>query len=562
MSSNYIIELNQKDPKANVRANGDYTVNIGTKTILNDGDSVVMNKTIIDTAAKDSGKIVIPNDIDLVINYSKYLWYYESDGIDLYVDVGGTDPAKNSDNTPLGVPCCYMLSVNNVSQAPEITMTANNKGQTIGNNTTVTISYTLPNFGVQKSTIVLPTLPGTNVDPYEFKTAVIVIETGTSITILDKENVFKAANITDLVFKIVPLGSGIVNLPVTFESKLTLPAGNYDPVELGSFISEGFTKVTEGGYLSTVNDNNLLAGNNPLLSVMQDLYTGVGIIVPQKGITEYLNPSDNTKIYYGQAFGDKAVFVGSSQFALEWDPDFNKFVFNTIHTPTTDSTKTPSWIGLKSFQNNYSIMTSYSGIMFNSLEPTSFWEGQLGFDVSSLTDWRGDMYFKGQQFFMDWKWQPGKTQTTGQVLLDGIVQAGTNVYNVQTYDQIVGKQVNISNSTQIIAPNQILNGSTSPATNYFFIEINSKLNNTFLNSEENSRKIQAIISTYYSTNSATIGTSADSIVYTHRGAPIDLTGFSVRILRDDKTPASDIISDKNCVFLQIVRGTPQPQSNR
>ena len=89
MSSNHIIELNQQSDGSIVMANGYYQINIQENLNLNDGDSLVMFKSYLDTTATNSNKIEIDNDTVLTIQFSKYVMDYEDDNKVYHDTVGG-----------------------------------------------------------------------------------------------------------------------------------------------------------------------------------------------------------------------------------------------------------------------------------------------------------------------------------------------------------------------------------------------------------------------------------------------------------------------------------------
>lgn len=558
MSSNYIIELNQNDPRANVKQNGDYSVNITEKTILNNGDSIMLNKAFIDTVAQANNKIKIENDIELKIGFSKWIWYINTQNKVLEGKIANGQPFPYQTNGQTASPCIVSRPAPNCSRILNIKLTSTGNGQPFGNDQTMTFTYKDPLGEQRTSHLKLITYqagesPAT--EPVFLQS--FLLQTGETPTIVDKEDLFSKANLSNLEFDLQPVANAVY-FPKNYSISYTLPAGNYDPVELGSIISEGLTTAyNKNNYEYVGNINSLITGNNELFALLDvdDL------LIPTKSTMDIFDAgSDN--IVYGHVVqpqgGDVTIFAGCSQFAFEWLEDLNKFTFNTVHTPITDDQGTTSYTGYQAEGmnpgvGNVSLVSAYSGICFNSLEPVSFWQDQCGFEITDLTSWWQDQYVRAFVSLPDWQWRPSIYQTSGQVLLNALTKNGAQIGDASDGSDYLNTYINIEDSNQILARNQILNSAGSPATSYFLIEINSKFNNTFLSSIQNHRNIQAIISTYYSTASATIGSSSDSIVYTHRGAPIELSGFDIRILDENKEVASKIINDNNVVFLQVIR---------
>jgi hypothetical protein len=67
-----------------------------------------------------------------------------------------------------------------------------------------------------------------------------------------------------------------------------------------------------------------------------------------------------------------------------------------------------------------------------------------------------------------------------------------------------------------------------------------------------SSNIVGIVSRYYEINSFTSGTSDDAVVYQHKGQPITLSDFKVRILTPSKELAPNL-GDGTSVFLEIIK---------
>jgi len=62
------------------------------------------------------------------------------------------------------------------------------------------------------------------------------------------------------------------------------------------------------------------------------------------------------------------------------------------------------------------------------------------------------------------------------------------------------------------------------------------------------------VSKYNSYGSFTSSYDEGSITYTHRGQPITLTDFRVRVLLPDGDLATDL-NDRNAVFLEVIKNS-------
>ena len=85
---------------------------------------------------------------------------------------------------------------------------------------------------------------------------------------------------------------------------------------------------------------------------------------------------------------------------------------------------------------------------------------------------------------------------------------------------------------------------------YYKIEVKSHLLNDLEGDPTLNRHITSIISKYYNAGSFTTAYGEGSIPYTHKGATLVITDFSVRILTSDGVLATDI-NDRNSIFLEL-----------
>ena len=85
-------------------------------------------------------------------------------------------------------------------------------------------------------------------------------------------------------------------------------------------------------------------------------------------------------------------------------------------------------------------------------------------------------------------------------------------------------------------------------TGYFFVDIDTKMNNRLINGTETKSTIGGIINRYYSINSFT-SAEGSSIVYQHRGEPQLIRSVRVRILNPDMSLAD--VGDDSTIFLTL-----------
>jgi hypothetical protein len=92
---------------------------------------------------------------------------------------------------------------------------------------------------------------------------------------------------------------------------------------------------------------------------------------------------------------------------------------------------------------------------------------------------------------------------------------------------------------------------------YYLIEVSSDFENNYINSLGNFNHMTAIVSRYYTNVNYVSSSSADSIIYTHKGAPQLLSSFKCRILNPDKSLALNLGSD-NTVILELIKAEKKP----
>ena len=110
-----------------------------------------------------------------------------------------------------------------------------------------------------------------------------------------------------------------------------------------------------------------------------------------------------------------------------------------------------------------------------------------------------------------------------------------------------------TDSVEISAGASVLDTDDETTTfGYFLVEVQGNFINNYLNQEGNFKHIVSIVSRYYSKQNYTSSTSADSIIYTHKGDPVMLNSFNCRILNSQKKVAQNIGED-NTVILELVK---------
>ena len=87
---------------------------------------------------------------------------------------------------------------------------------------------------------------------------------------------------------------------------------------------------------------------------------------------------------------------------------------------------------------------------------------------------------------------------------------------------------------------------------YYKIVVDSKISNELVGADSTIRNVSAIISKYNSYGNFTAAYNEGSVSYIHKGQPLTITDFRVKILLPSGEVASDI-NDRNTVFLELTK---------
>lgn len=536
------VECRQKEANL-VNQNGDYEVIIPNKIQIEEGDAIVVRNSFIDTEATESQKLVIPDEgLKLTITNLKYL-----------VNWDPTD--KKSFETPTdpfpadGELYSYCHETTVPANCSEIVNQVLEYGGPVGSGNivpwaggSVTFSFTDFNTGQatqKKIGIRLLSYPAE--DKYTYPINIFFDNTKP----LNIAYNFKDPDFTQ---PIAPLERGVTEAllnVVTEQQEIEIDGGNYDPEDLVVVMNRELQKNRPtGGALV----------NSPILTATES--SGVSTF-------KFVNFTDN-KVFQTE---NKAYWVGTSDFEFSYIPNSKQFSVNRIHMAYYDSGNES--VGFIPFSGTDKLVTKNSGIMFNNLECEirttgenfDFWSGVLGFDLDHtsptciLAKYASEGGTSGgapnrRPVFKDF--EDGVNMTSGFSGLNAVViKNGTDPFNfVPTSIPASGIFSTSTDVTPIIGKASSLNAQD--AFGYFLVEVKAGFGNDFYTPLNNQSSVRAIVSRYYSVNSYTSGTEADSIVYRHSGDPMMLSSFKIRILDSLKNVATNIGED-NTVFIGIIK---------
>ncbi len=365
----------------------------------------------------------------------------------------------------------------------------------------------------------------------------------------------------------------------------TLKAGSYSPEHIGQLITDQIVKLSTSGFISGQGEQRF--SNNDFFTTALDLRHHGDKADGSRangGHRPFLIRTDGAKAFQ---FDDtdlgggtlRNYWAGASNFGLSFDGI--RFSFTNLHQSIYHK-QHPVVVGARvgnvAANNNY-LANKVSGICFSQLKPADLWFNKLGFDRDMLVHpkkvtcaWQlpgghpGATQFPvGQVAFsaasgagdLDNRIVEGKNATGDLNSLDAVVvkddlpdpDRGNGAYDIPGATGLAGVNTNIISQIGILAG--ALN-NTEEGKSYYQIEIDMNVPSEKLGANSYNNKIQAIIGRYYTSGSGTQSVGGEgAITYTHKGEPIKLNQFRIRILAPDGSLAR--VGDDNTVFLNITK---------
>ena len=560
-----IIELRQADADR-VNANGDYdmTLKYTNDLIVEEGDQIMIKNIFVDTLAQSNQQINISQTMTLNLKHYFYYIYSRQDNLEEWLVGEGLPPI---DGKP------YFLAYENSGGVGTQTITGFDVIGTYHNpptGGTVTIKYIQPDGTPGSQNVNYPSAGPNSGDSYQGCNIKILAGSATSATSSERLGVELNISATS--------GGSLELEAISLDTVVTIPSGNYSPDQLVAEFNRIAQSARKGSVENQVYENNFLKSSDNLVSDY-----GAGKI--------YLQPADGGKPI--KVKDDANLLVGASFVELAYIPEQQQFAFEYIHTPyyqeavfDGNNLLTPAIASVGYFPTggtDFITVNKNTGVLFRSMASTykdgsdaKFFDNILGFDLgagegSIISEAEAATYTVAAGTCNGFKFTtnppidgvnitggyiplsaetnltgaraPGapQPQPTWQGILN-IVQAQVPFFSTtdDTYDILAGQK-----NTQ---KNQYRFG-------YYLVSVTGDFRSQFY-TKDVKQNIMAIVSRYYENNSFTSGTSDDSVIYIHSGAPINLQKFNVKILKPDKTIA-DNLGPESAIYLEIVKGESQ-----
>jgi len=301
-------------------------------------------------------------------------------------------------------------------------------------------------------------------------------------------------------------------------------------------------------------------------------------------------------------------YIGTNQISLSFDEAERKLKWDLLHFPimtnSTNPTAAPTTFnndavpgvqynelpgaGLDQANGLSGLAKAYSGIAFTAMSPASFWSQQLGFVNNTIQVQPNTI---DCNFPQDAAGVPNSFQIHNSIVGTTITEAactldipvvsssaplwtngGTNgppglfarpITSDGTVGAVPAVQVSTADTTSCFA-SKTYNDDIQEA-GYFLVDVSNNFSTKFVGGDLGRGSVSAgatntgndtmsIVSRYYTSNNFVADQGAGSIVYTHSGAPQNLTDMAIRVKNPDGSFISEsILGPKNSVFISIER---------
>lgn len=238
-------------------------------------------------------------------------------------------------------------------------------------------------------------------------------------------------------------------------------------------------------------------------------------------------------------------WIGASQIDLEFNKNNNgrfswEYLHTSCHDPHAGDSPCITIYGIDGTFFQY--QNVYSGIFFTQLEPASFWEGILGFDLEKIVFTDNNVTHNLNKFF-----QFGDNITGDLISYDDIYDKS------KTAEAITGPlNVDINQTFNLLA-NKLQNIQISQ---YFIIQLIGLGNPNYSMDDKTFQTIAHIGSKEYDNNGNITLFGDGSNFYTNTGMPKILNNLNVRILDGNTKEPTQILGRNNSIFIQINRINP------
>ena len=580
-----VLECRQLSSKK-VFTNGDFeTVLENNNVVIEEGDSLVLKKAVIDSIQTQNEELLIENDTLTTINFYRYFvnWKCKKNGSSITQSLYTLDRADVAPDNKMYFEAQLTTNVNpipNIRLLDEIKFTKNprlNSGK--WGNCVVSFSYRTTSGHNSVYTVNIPQL-----DCNEFITYSVYPK-----IIFERTTLFLTTSTSYIQ------NNGILNNIETLNSEFTaskvfdlVPASVSFTISKGRYTCDEICQIINSNVDKSANNLQDLEGsrynNTPLLGSTADSSTATLKLLSTGNadlIVEGDNPVVNVMTTLTTA-GLPSQYTGSSDFSIAYDG--NKFKIETMNSVYyTNKSTTPANRGLTGVLYNLkgtatdatavkNIINKSSGIVLSALQPEELWYDKLGFDGSVCPPLStGTVKLATEDII---------SHLFANTLKDGIHITGTAPtldasiiksvadnadHTAFTFNCIPKNDVNTdleiqaSGQIEIYANNTYNYSILKTYGGYMLLEIRLGLNQDYTGEQNHLKNVFGIITNYYRSNNYVVGTTADGCMYNHIGNAVQINSIRVRLLNPNTLQPVPGLDEDNSVFLSLIKNQgPKP----
>ena len=392
------------------------------------------------------------------------------------------------------------------------------------------------------------------------------------------------------------------SVPIERSALIILPAGGYSPAGLAEIITKLCVTPTfepPPAVPGFQPEGCGLAAFSPLMYQMPFAVDESGEVwssvrwtrleAPDGSMSGNIEPRDQYIYQLGSVdtpiLPSTYLMSGALQFSLTYDEGgCAAFRFSYAHTPVMNPNDaggapvvaeihqvTTDQFPLPPGSRGIHRLTRAAGIMFTNLEPRSFWEDTLGFDLG-LGD---DGLASGEGILVRFvQGGPGPTFSPQPKLVNlserrhmtfniygsaDRLTSGSRMYSPTTGDN-VGPVFHASDATWPISAKQWFAPDTTPL---YLVELTGGPPTEYQANGSTFRAIAAVVSKTWSESNFVVSYADSALPYVHASAvPLLISSIRVRILDAITKNVSRALGDNSVVLLSIMPGAALPAADR
>lgn len=602
--------------KSKTEKNGEYTIHLQEPLTIKEGDSISLKSGFVDSVAENSGQIFISEEEeDMEFNFFVYQTQIDMRGKVRNGQYSATMAGADVNDCLPYILCDKTAAGQNVRQVNSLTFKYGGKFHGPAGNEQGNVDFHVKYEGIDSTdanpkfyefhvgipTVVQPpinpdtsfTIDANTPDSHNKIYLPLKIREGTLMFRNEdqsKDDLDKKGVRSNFDQSTQDLQCQDTLKPFPYKVKIHVPSGFYDPSQLAKIMTDKLQAVDASSTVTNSIFTSARPSKNNFLRTIDEAYEDFGLTAgtaDDKNDGLFLvRATDGSAVMqvpsgadYPNGSGNavnsapKKYIFGCSEPAIEYDDDLKRFKF-LLHTPLFDSTNT---LVVKTVESNtlapssnFRYSGSAGGVLLNGVSPHSVFQ-KLGFldtpdpnggpanaddllvgvaevDHANLGGFNNLTTYKIPNLELSKNFTSAYTSVAITYPTDGSFTPPTLSDDVTSNPSGGSSVVTL---TPILAQNQINNVQIQNP--YFIIEV-SGFDNKMKGVDNTFTNIMSVVSRYQSYDSYTsfYNEGNPSVPYIHKGNPIQINNFKVRILNPDKT-ISDNIGNSNSIYLEHIK---------